>query len=127
MIAIHVLPYRVWNWGFLQGGCVRDLALHFEEAFRQLGVRLGHELAEMIVSGEVPRRRPAPTLSLRRSTDGSPRAPKILPGLTGRRRRPGEEPPRCGRAGCDRLSRTRGYCQTHYVQWLKAGGARSFG
>lgn len=109
---------------------MRDLAQQFEEAFRQLGVRLGHELAAVLVereSGTAPALRPG-SLQRRIADPGhSLRTAKILPGLTGRRRRPGEQPPMCGRFGCDRLSRTRGYCQTHYVQWLKAGGNRSLG
>lgn len=99
---------------------MRELTTRFEEAFRQLGVQLGHEIAALITEGAS-------------SSGGDPRAPSheasgrpaILPGLTGRRRRPGEAPPLCGRFGCDRVSRTRGYCQTHYVQWLKAGEGRS--
>ena len=107
---------------------VRALAHQFEEAFRQLGVRLGHDLAAMLVAGETAAAPRPRNLQRRIAVPGqSQRASKILPGLTGRRRRPGEQPPMCGRAGCDRLSRTRGYCQTHYVQWLKAGGGRSFG
>lgn len=106
---------------------MRALAHQFEEAFRQLGVRLGHELAAKLTVGDTVAPRPR-NLQRRIGEQGqSLRTAKILPGLTGRRRRPGEQPPMCGRFGCDRLSRTRGYCQTHYVQWLKAGGGRSLG
>jgi len=109
---------------------MRELAVHFEEAFRQIGVQLGHELAQMILERQAPQPlHPAPSLGLRRSgPPSSQRVAKILPGLTGRRRKPGEDPPRCGKSDCDRRARTRGYCQTHYVQWLKAGGGvRSYG
>ncbi len=107
---------------------MRALANQFEEAFRQLGVRLGHELAEKIVNRDgtepqvslraLPRRESHRVAAEPSHPAGSTR---ILPGLTGRRRQPGEAAPRCGRFGCERQSRTRGYCQTHYVQWLKAG------
>ena len=100
---------------------MKDITSHYEDLFRQLGVRLGRELAARILAerGEEAAAAAAPAVS--------PAPPKILPGLTGRRRRAGEAPPRCGRAGCSRPSRTRGYCQTHYVQWLKAGGHRHVG
>ena len=97
----------------------------YEALFRDLGVQIGRALAERILE------------TRGRSAGGSPpepatavaagAAPRILPGLPGRRRRAGEAPPRCGRAGCERPSRTRGYCQTHYVQWLKAGEQRRAG
>lgn len=90
-----------------------------ENVFRQLGVELGRALAARILA---ERSAPAQT-GVAEATS----APRILPGLTGRRRRAGEAPPRCGRAGCTRPSRTRGYCQTHYVQWLKAGEQRRAG
>lgn len=92
-----------------------DWARRFEEAFREVGVQLGRELAQRIIEG-----RPGPARSARPPAS----RPRILPGLSGRRRKPGEAPPLCGRAGCGRPSRTRGYCQTHYVQWLKAGDDR---
>lgn len=98
---------------------MRDFAQQFEAAFHQLGVRLGRELAGNQQAGNHDFE----------ASDGEEREPsaleaRILPGLTGRRRRPGEAPPLCGRAGCGKPSRTRGYCQTHYVQWLKAGEGR---
>jgi hypothetical protein len=92
-----------------------DWARRFEEAFRQAGEQLGRRLAEQMTEGRPTRRAPGRTPASR---------PRILPGLSGRRRRPGEAPPLCGRAGCGKPSRTRGYCQTHYVQWLKAGAER---
>jgi hypothetical protein len=91
----------------------------FEDLFRRAGVELGHALARRILDG-----RAAPVASSPPEPVTAAAAPRILPGLPGRRRRAGEAPPRCGRAGCNRASRTRGYCQTHYVQWLKAGMQR---
>jgi hypothetical protein len=98
-------------------------------AFYELGVRLGHELAARMLAGETeaPAVAAGPLERRTRSPRPPPSKPRILPGLSGRRRRPGEQPPLCGRPGCDKLSRTRGYCQTHYVQWLKAGADRSVG
>lgn len=94
-----------------------------KKAFYELGVKLGRQLAERLQADEVATE--GATRSRRRSTGSSnrppPSKPKILPGLAGRRRKPGEAPPVCGRSGCGKPSRTRGYCQTHYVQWLKAG------
>ncbi|AKU92164.1 hypothetical protein [Vulgatibacter incomptus] len=112
---------------------MRELALHCEETFRNLGVRLGLELVSRLLGAQeggaaLPSPAPAPK-PMWRAVGGSqaPRAPKILPGLTGRRRKPGEEAPRCGRFGCEKQARTRGYCQTHYVQWLKAGSGTMLG
>lgn len=104
---------------------MRDFAVQFEAAFHQLGVRLGRELAGGMLARNIEF---APDATETVATEASQVDTRILPGLTGRRRRPGEAAPRCGRAGCTRPSRTRGYCQTHYVQWLKAGeGKRSAG
>jgi hypothetical protein len=91
--------------------------------FFELGVRLGHELAARMLAEPGAEALPAAPAEVR----PPPSKPKLLPGLSGRRRRPGEQPPRCGRPGCDKPSRTRGYCQTHYVQWLKAGADRNVG
>jgi hypothetical protein len=99
---------------------IKDLARRFESLTRELGVRIGRSLVDRMVAdrqaladaGVVPQ----PTAS---NPPVSAAPAKLLPGLSGRRRRPGEPPPKCGRPGCDRPSRTRGYCQTHYVQWLK--------
>lgn len=102
---------------------MRDFALQFEAAFHRLGVRLGRELAGGMRAGHIDFVDQEPTGNVpRQAPEGEAR---ILPGLTGRRRRPGEAAPRCGRAGCNKPSRTRGYCQTHYVQWLKAGEGSS--
>lgn len=102
---------------------MRDFALQFEAAFHRLGVRLGRELAGGMLAGHDDI--VAPDADMHGDALAETR---ILPGLTGRRRRPGEAPPSCGRAGCNKPSRTRGYCQTHYVQWLKAGeGKRNAG
>ncbi|WP_373046463.1 hypothetical protein [Vulgatibacter sp.] len=99
---------------------MNEITTQYEALFRELGRELGRALAARL-------------LEERAAADGgfaSPPEPaaaqagKILPGLTGRRRRAGDPPPRCGRAGCNKPSRTRGYCQTHYVQWLKAGDGR---
>jgi len=92
-----------------------DWARRFEEAFREVGEELGRELARQMIEGRTARSRVARP---------PPSKPRILPGLSGRRRKPGEAPPLCGRAGCGKPSRTRGYCRTHYVQWLKAGADR---
>jgi hypothetical protein len=92
-----------------------DWARRFEQAFREVGEQLGRELAEQLIEGRTSKSRRARP---------PPSRPRILPGLSGRRRKPGEAPPLCGRAGCGKPSRTRGYCQTHYVQWLKAGEDR---
>lgn len=98
---------------------MNDFSKQYEDVFRQIGVEIGRALAARILAerdaapGDIP------------SVEAI--APRILPGLTGRRRRAGEAPPRCGRAGCTKASRTRGYCQTHYVQWLKAGEQRRAG
>lgn len=94
-----------------------DFSKQYEDVFRQLGVEIGRALAARILASRADSAEAAPALA----------AGKILPGLTGRRRRAGEAPPRCGRAGCNKASRTRGYCQTHYVQWLKAGEQRKAG
>jgi hypothetical protein len=88
-----------------------DWARRFEEAFREVGEELGRELARRLLEGR----------SAQVTARPPPSRPRILPGLSGRRRKPGEAPPLCGRANCGRPSRTRGYCQTHYVQWLKSG------
>lgn len=106
---------------------VRDL----HTTLHELGVQLGHQLAANLL-GEgtsVPfflaeTTAAAPSADVPRPL---PSKPRILPGLSGRRRRPGEQPPRCGHPGCGRPSRTRGYCQTHYVRWLKAGADRNVG
>ena len=98
-------------------------------AFYELGLRLGHELAARMLTEQagLPAASAAPAAGPVLTTRPPPSKPRILPGLSGRRRRPGEQPPLCGRPGCTKLSRTRGYCQTHYVQWLKAGADRSVG
>jgi hypothetical protein len=96
--------------------------LDLRGTFFELGVRLGHELAARMLAE--PAAGSPPTGVEERPPSSKP---KLLPGLSGRRRRPGEQPPRCGRPGCNKPSRTRGYCQTHYVQWLKAGADRSVG
>jgi hypothetical protein len=118
---------------------VKELTEQYEQVFRDLGQRLGQRLAELLVAS--PERasqileeaigKELPSFALEAAAMGAatmeteadlgPTSPRILPGLSGRRRRPGEPPPKCGRPDCDRPSRTRGYCQTHYVQWLKAG------
>lgn len=98
---------------------MKDLFEHFEHLTREWGKEIGRSIAERMVaqrkaSGETAAAgvwRPA----------AQPPPPKLLPGLPGRRRRPGDPPPKCGRPGCEKPSRTRGYCQTHYVQWLKGG------
>jgi hypothetical protein len=104
------------------GPSMPQVAQELRSAFYELGVELGRLLAERMLEGGE---------ELEDADDGSPRPPpskpRLLPGLSGRRRLPGEAPPLCGRPGCDRPSRTRGYCQTHYVQWLKAGADRSVG
>ncbi len=94
-----------------------NISKDYEDVFRQLGVEIGRALAARILEA---RRGEGAAME-------SAVASRILPGLTGRRRRAGEAPPRCGRAGCNKASRTRGYCQTHYVQWLKAGEHRKAG
>ncbi len=97
-----------------------------QEAFYELGVQLGRQLAARLVrraDAETPGTRGADRSRRRAGETPSrppPSKPKLLPGLSGRRRLPGEAPPMCGRSGCGKPSRTRGYCQTHYVQWLKA-------
>lgn len=99
-------------------------------AFYELGVQLGRQLAARMLAGEpVAPTSVAGPIAPRpaRTPRPPPSKPKILPGLSGRRRRPGEQPPLCGRPGCGKPSRTRGYCQTHYVQWLKAGADRDVG
>jgi len=97
---------------------VNDFSKQYEDVFRQLGVEIGRALAARIVAAR----------AASGTADEAALVPaRILPGLTGRRRRAGEAPPRCGRAGCNKASRTRGYCQTHYVQWLKAGEHRRAG
>lgn len=107
---------------------MKELTEHYERVFRDLGQRLGQRLAELLVTSpeqatalleEALGKEIAPARAQQPAVSTAP--PKILPGLSGRRRRPGEPPPKCGRPDCDRPSRTRGYCQTHYVQWLKAG------
>jgi hypothetical protein len=98
-------------------------------AFYELGVRLGHQLAARLLAGEpaAPAVAAGPFDAALEASRPPPSKPRILPGLSGRRRRPGEQPPLCGRPGCGKPSRTRGYCQTHYVQWLKAGADRGVG
>lgn len=96
----------------------------FEDLFRSIGVKIGHALAARLV--EAQDAQPIATPASER-TPAPPSTARILPGLPGRRRRAGEAAPRCGRADCDRPARTRGYCQTHYVQWLKAGEQRRAG
>lgn len=105
-----------------------------QEAFYELGVQLGRQLAARLVRRADAETEGAPETrgadrSRRRGAESAarppPSKPKLLPGLSGRRRLPGEAPPTCGRAGCGKPSRTRGYCQTHYVQWLKATEAAS--
>lgn len=101
-----------------------DFAQQFEEAFRQLGIRLGRQLAAQILAEQQAGEGGLGEDELAEEDALMQAQAKILPGLTGRRRKPGEMAPRCGRAGCNKASRTRGYCQTHYVQWLKAGEGR---
>jgi len=93
---------------------VLDLLRTLESFTRELGIQIGRALAERLAAEQASvedRPTVAPSASSR---------PSLLPGLAGRRRRPGEPPPPCGKPGCDRPARTRGYCQTHYVQWLKS-------
>lgn len=107
---------------------MKEIAERFEEAFRQLGVQLGRELAARLLEASAEAKGDGPQQKRQRPQQAvaptEPPGGRILPGLTGRRRRPGDPPPPCGRAGCTKPARTRGYCQTHYVQWLKAGEAR---
>lgn len=113
---------------------MKDLTEQYEQVFRDLGQQLGQRLAELLVASPeqatqilkeaIGKELPflaADLASMEMDAEAEPAGPRILPGLSGRRRRPGEPPPKCGRPDCDRPSRTRGYCQTHYVQWLKAG------
>lgn len=104
---------------------VKELTKRYEEVFRELGQQLGQMLVQMMVrspeEAATVLREAAAVLEARPPEEPSPQPSRILPGLAGRRRRPGEAPPKCGRPDCTRPSRTRGYCQTHYVQWLKAG------
>ncbi len=101
-----------------------EIGKQLQQAFYELGLQLGRELAARMIAGKGADATVGTGRGRRRVADASrppPSKPKILPGLAGRRRKPGEAPPPCGRAGCGKPSRTRGYCQTHYVQWLKAG------
>lgn len=95
---------------------MRDLIANLEALTRAWGERIGRSVAERIATEQAARAPAAPA--------GAPEAPAqatgLLPGRPGRRRRPGEPPPPCGHPGCERPSRTRGFCQTHYVRWLKA-------
>lgn len=105
---------------------MKDLFLRFESLTRQWGAEIGRSIAERMVAERFGAGLPkaeAPPPAVEKVVQTAPRHPKptLLPGLAGRRRRPGEPPPKCGRPGCEKPSRTRGYCQTHYVQWLKAG------
>lgn len=87
---------------------------NLETFARELGIRLGRQLVERLAAEHRALGETAPPPAL------APSRPALMPGLAGRRRRPGEPPPPCGKPGCNRPARTRGYCQTHYVQWLKS-------
>lgn len=107
---------------------MKDLFERFESLTRAWGAEIGRSIAQRVVAERQADGEAAPVekAAPRREPGAAPAAkeaapPKILPGLTGRRRKPGEPPPKCGRPGCEKPSRTRGYCQTHYVQWLKSG------
>jgi|SRR5690606_20880957 len=98
----------------------KDFLARVEALARDLGVRIGRSAVERAELGQ-DRTAAASTDAPPARAGAAPKRPTPLPGLPGRRRRPGEPPPPCGHPGCGKPSRTRGYCQTHYVQWLKAG------
>jgi uncharacterized membrane protein len=110
-----------------------ELAESLRETFRQIGLRIGQELAQQMAAQLAEAMEDEPYED-DESDYGEPAVPavahpappraglmrsRLLPGLSGRRRKPGEPAPLCGKPGCERPSRTRGYCQTHYVQWLR--------
>lgn len=116
-----------------QEGEVADSA-ELRRGFRTLGERLGRIIALQIQSAGTQDLDALVAAAIRQSgvierlaeaiavPHTLPPAParRLHPGATGRRRRRGEPPPPCGKTGCERPARTRGFCQTHYVQWLRA-------
>ena len=101
---------------------LKEFLASVESLTRDLGVRIGRSVGERLAQQRAAQSAEAAEAERPAHARPAPKgAPAILPGLPGRRRKPGEPPPPCGHPGCGKPSRTRGYCQTHYVQWLKAG------